>query len=265
MRRRQLTAAILAIGLLGATPEPSASPLKTIIEVHSSVLCQTLHQAVQPTLGGLIKNDNILDVSDKALAKMFDDQAAGAKGNVESDRLFLRNAAGALAHNLKTISDLLGHQFPQDANAANHASEELMKTELQAVASAQNDALNLIEGYTETEDMGRARDEFVGGHQNGASEVEGGPAGDMQGFTAEFHNANDPTKPFIDIAGLNGTTSHGVNGKTPHGSPVAILDLTRTRITGLEQPAGMAVVAAAEICSTQQAQPQASQPPPHRR
>jgi hypothetical protein len=241
---------MLAAGLLGATPDPSASPLKTIIEVHSSVLCQTLHQAVQPALTGLIKNDNLLDVGNRAFAKMFEDQAAGATHSGEQDRLFLRNVAGALTHNLNVVSDLLGHGFPQDADATTHAAEELMKVRLQAVASAQNDALNLIEGYLQTEDMGRARDEFPGGHQSGANEVEGpGPFGDQSGFLAEFHNANDPTTPYVDIAGLNGTMLHGVDGKQAQAAPVSLLQLTRTRIANLEEPAGTAIVAAVQVCS----------------
>ena len=219
------------------------------------MLCQTLHQAVQPTLTGLIKNDSVLEVSNRALVKMFEDEAAGSKGAAESDRLFLRNAAGALAHNLKVISDLLGHGFPQDPDTSKHAFEELMKARLQAVASAQNDALNLIEGYMQTEDMGRARDEFPGGHQSGANEVEGGPAGDAQGFIAQFHNANDPTTPYIDIAGLAGDAAPAHTGHSAPGSPAALLDLTRTRIGGLEEPAGNAILEAAQACSPPQPQP----------
>lgn len=257
MTRRRITRTLAIAGLLGLlpcaamgdtqpSPAPNASPLKTIIEVRSSLLCQTLHQAVQPTLAGIMKNDSLLDAANRAFAKMFADQAAGANGS--TDRLFLRNVAGALSHNLSTISQILGHGFPQDENATTHAYEELIKARLQAVASAQNDALNLIEGYVTTEDMGRARDEFPGGHQSGANEVEG-PSQDSQGFQAGFHNANDPATPYTDMAGLQGT-QHGVDGKSPQSSPVALLGLTRTRISGLEEPAGSAVMIAVQVCNS---------------
>lgn len=270
MRIRALVAICAVAGLLGGTPraaiadapaspgpEASAAPLKTIIEVRSAGLCKTLHEAVQPTLTGLMKNDSLIEAANRAVAKMFDDQRAQATGAGQMDRLYLHNVALALTHNLATIAQLLGHGFPQDKTST-HASDDI-HDRLQTVASAQNDVLNLIEGILQTDDLGRAQDEFVGGHQSGANEVATGslhaavaPNLDMQGFKAEFHNADDPTAPFTDKAGLGSGMYHAPPKISNRARSLpALIALTQTRITGLEGAAGTAIIDAAKACKSQ--------------
>jgi len=266
--KRPVIAVLAVVGLLGGfpgvafgdtpsspAPAATAAPLKTIIEVHTTVLCQTLREGVQPTLTGLMKNDTLIEAANRAVAKMYDDQAKQSQAG-QMDRLYLHDIAGALAHNLAIVAQLLGHRFPQDTTSA-HASDDI-HTRLQAIASAQNDALNLIEGSLQTDDLGRAQDEFVGGHQSGANEVATGslhaavvPNLDMQGFRAEFHNADDPTTPFIDKAGL-GSGMYHPPPRTPDQARnlPALIHLTRVRISDLEVPAGDAIVAAAKVCNS---------------
>ena len=242
MRRRQVTAIVALTGLLGASPAAAPTP-KVIIEVRTSALCQVLHEAVRPTLAGLMKNDSLLEAANRAIAPS--DETSGP---------LLRNVVVAVAHNLDTVSQLLGHQFPQDANPSMHASAVLIKARLQMVASAQNDALNLIEGYIQTADMGRARDEFPGGHQSGANEVEA-PGVDSQGYNAEFHNADDPPTPPVDIAGMQGNMPHAVaKSSVQAGNRAALLAQTRSRIGSLEDAAGVAIMTAAQLCSSPQPQ-----------
>lgn len=269
MRNRPVVAVLAVVGLLGsfrgvavadaplsAGPTATAAPLKTIIEVRTTPLCQTLRQGVQPTLVGLMKNDSLIESANRAVAKMFDDQVTQASASEQIDRLYLRNIAAALAHNLTIIGQLLGQRFPQDATSTS-ASED-MHVRLQTVASAQNDALNLIEGFMQTEDIGRAQGEFVGGHQSGANEVVSGslhaavlPDADMQGFRAEFHNADDPTAPFIDKAGLGSGMYHAPPRISPSmRSLPAVIQITRTRISDLEGSASTSIVAAVKVCNT---------------
>lgn len=272
MRSRWVIAITVVAGLLvgfpgvaiadaQSSPAPAATgaPLKTIIEVRSTVLCQTLREGVRPTLAGLIKNDSLIETANRAVAKMFDDQAKQATDAEQIDRLYLHNVAGALSHNLTTIAQILGHGFPQDTTPM-HASEEDIHSRLQTIASAQNDALNLIEGYLQTEDVGRAQGEFVGGHQSGANEVATGslhaavmPNLDMQGFRAEFHNADDPTTPFIDKAGLGGGMYHPPPRIPDQAVNLpALIHLTRTRISDLEVSASPSIIAAAKVCDSPQ-------------
>jgi hypothetical protein len=171
-----------------------------------------LHEVVRPALAGLMKNDNLLDVANRAVAPS--DETSGP---------LFRNAVGAVARNLDAISQLLGRQFPQDANASAHASAALIKSRLQAVALAQNDALNLIEGYVQTQDMGRARDELPG----------------AQGYNAESRNAGDPPTPPAPL-------QHSALSE----NLAAQLKQTRARIGSLEDAAGIAVMSAAEACSS---------------
>lgn len=271
MIHRPVFAVAALIALLSGLPRPAvaevssstapastAAPLKTIIEVHSSVLCQTLHKGVQPTLTGLMKNDGLIEAANRAVAKMADDQVKQAAAGEQMDRLYLRDVASAMSHNLNTIAQLLGNAFPQGTTSTS-ASDDI-HARLQSVASAQNDVLNLIEGFMATEDIGRAQDEFVGGHQSGANEVVGGPSvkgqvlpnPDMQGFRAEFHNADDPTTPLVDKAGLGSGLFHPpLRARDQAGTVPALIHLTRTRISDLEGSAGVAIVAAAKDCSAQ--------------
>lgn len=180
----------------------------------ASVLCQTLHSAAQPTLTGLMQNDNLLEAANSALRRSNDD-----------NHLFLRNVAVRMARNLDTIAQTLGNGFPPDANSPTYASEELMKTRLQAVASAQNDALNLIDGYVQTEELTQARDEF--------------PAGEPA--INEGYHTSDPGTP------------HDLSvSRERAGTLAALLESARSRIGDLEEPAGSAIVAAAQVCSSYQ-------------
>lgn len=200
-------------GWLGSLPCAASANVQPHPVTADAVLCRTLHSAVQPALTELMKNDTLLEAANRAFAK------AGG------DRIFLRNAANALTRSLNTISQLLGDGFPQDADAATQASEALMKSSLQAVASAQNDALNLIEGFLQTEDMGRARVEGV--------------------------QSVDPRTPYIDFAGVPGNMPYAPAGSRDRaGSPVELLQMTRTRISSLEEPAGTAIMSAAQVCNS---------------
>lgn len=269
MRSRQVIAVTAVVGLLlsvprvaiadaQASPAPAASsaPLKTIIEVRATVLCQTLRDGVRPTLAGLMKNDSLIEAANRAVAKLVDDQAKQATGSGQIDRLYLRNVAGALSHNLSTIDDLLGHRFPQDTSPM-HASVEDIHARLASIASAQNETLNLIEGYLQTEEIGRAQDEFVGGHQSGANEVASGslhaqviPNLDTQGFRAGFHNADDPTTPLVDKAGLGSGLYHPPP-RTPDETRdlPSLVHLARVHISNLEDSADTSIIAAVKVCA----------------
>lgn len=174
----------------------------------SSVFCQTLHGAVQPAFAGLMKNDDLLEAANRALTR-----------STQSDRLFLRSVAGTVTNNLNAVAQLLANGFPQDANSPAHASEELLRSRLQAIASAQNDALNVIEGSIQSEDM------------DGPNDALG------------FHNLSNPGTQF-----LGQTDGHGGISRVLATS----LEATRSHISELEDPAGSAIVAADQVCGSSQ-------------
>lgn len=196
----QMATAVLSLGLLGVSPAP-ASP----------VLCQTLHAAVQPALTGLLKNDNLLEQANQAAAKR--------------DHLGLGSYTHSVSANLNVVATLLVHGFPHDDDSAASAYEDLIKKRLEAIAAAQGDAVNIIEVYQQSQDVGQDHDEFAGKY------------GEARGYHEPFDTANDPTAA---VAKPDGT-----------GDLVAVLTATRSRISNLEEPAGMAIMAAQQACSSQ--------------
>ncbi|HZZ00098.1 MAG TPA: hypothetical protein VFE36_11035 [Candidatus Baltobacteraceae bacterium] len=191
-------------------------------DARMSVLCQTLRNSAQPALTKLMNDDSLLENANRAFAT--------------SDALVVRNVIGDLTANLNTIAKLLGKGFAPDANSTVNEQEQLMKGRLEAVASAQNDALNLIEGYVQTQDMGRARDSFPGGR--GANAVEVLPYDSAHGTGAEVQTPNDPTAP-----------ATGANRGRVEG-PAAILQSTQTQIGQLEDSAGIAIMAVVQVCNS---------------
>jgi len=213
VRHRRNVVAVLAAGLAVLFPctAISASPAAAS-PATSSVLCQTLHQAVQPALVGVMKNDNLLEQASRAFM---------SGGN---DRVALSNVTEALVANLNLVARLLAQQFPQDANPVTSASEGLMKSRLQAVASAQSDALNVIEEYQQAEELSRPR--------------EGGVFTPDRGTPSDFHSATaskDPARPIVD---------------TPVGSPGRYLQIARSQIGELEDSAGIAIMNAVKVCNS---------------
>jgi hypothetical protein len=198
---------MLSAGLLGVLP--CAAMADSAAHPASTVLCQSLHQAVQPALTGLMKNDNLLERANRALIAN------------ESDRVTLRSLTESIAVNLNAVTQLLGQKFPQNDDPATVASEELMKSRLQAVASHQVNALNVIEGYIQAQDLAQANGESYFSPDRNAP--------------GDFRDKNDPAKATIE---------------TPVGSPATLLQIARTQIGALEDSAGIAIMAVVKVCNS---------------
>jgi hypothetical protein len=155
---------LLAVIVAQVTPLPSAPPLKTIITVKSSPLCQTLTGTVLSTIAGLQSNDRIIEstkpvmvdfgkawVDNNTTGHHFDQmqihqnfEPADVHNNNNPamilDARKLARRAEAIVHNLNVIDGLL---------ADPHLTPEL-RAELQAVADQQRQNLNVIYGLAET-------------------------------------------------------------------------------------------------------------------
>lgn len=224
MRGRHITTSLLVVGLLGMVPcaafgDAPASKAQV-------PLCQTLHQSVQPALDGVMKNDGLLEAANRAFVSE----------NV--DRGTLRSVSESLAHNLDIVRKLLAQKLPADTNATTRAAEELMTSRLQSVASAQNDALNIIQGYMQAEDTARARSQSSAEHPSDPNQVSGGFNDDIA-LHDDFHNVTDPAKPFVE---------------TRVGSPSRLLQIARAQIGDLEDNAGVAIMGAVKVCNSQEPQ-----------
>lgn len=147
--------AILA-ALALSSPAPSASPLKQIIEVHAqSTLCATLHQTVAPALAGLMKDDSVIDLGQRALGHL-------THGGGDMDRLQMENASLALVHNLKIVDDLLADakKFPASPKTDDERTASRIKADLESIVSWQKDRLNVIYGTMDSYALGEMQTGF---------------------------------------------------------------------------------------------------------
>ncbi len=155
---------LLSVMVAQVTPLSSAPPLKTIVTVKATPLCQTLTSTVFDTISGLQSNDRIIEstkpvlvdfgkawVNNSIAGHQFDQMQIHqnlAPADVHNDQnpalilpaRKLARLAEAIVHNLQVIDQLL---------ADPRLTPEL-KAQLQAVADQQRHNLNVIYGLADT-------------------------------------------------------------------------------------------------------------------
>ena len=228
----------------GATPPP------TIGSTHSKGFCDTVRDNVAPSVVGLIKNDALIGAGHRAFAKMVYDTTTSSPAALDLDRVYLGQVVHALAHNAAAIDTLLADQkrFPKTPASDDDKLAAQIAAQLRAARDRQNDALNLIDGTLETEQMGQMRQDLPQQMQSAV-----GPS------MAPAVGAPTPAPNFLDTAGLPsysavaafdprtlGTSS--TLGNTPYDRVLHALDLDQARIAGAEQVLSPTVVAAALGC-----------------
>jgi hypothetical protein len=150
--------ALLAAATPMAVPSPQTPALKQIIEVKSRALCATLGSSIQISLVGLMKNDEVIETGRRTFVKMAWDQARGSRA-LEIDRLGIKNAVGAMVHNLYAIDQVLDDQarFPANPVTDDERAADRMKAALQAVEDRQKIQLNILNGTIETDALSSMR------------------------------------------------------------------------------------------------------------
>lgn len=155
--------AFLAIAL-NATAIASPGTLKVITNVRSSAVCATLRRNVFQAVQGLRVNDGLIEQGKLILEKIGYDAKAqpesvsivgGAGGASQMDDMQLELLVHDLAENLDKIDALLSEAqaFP-DASASTDERKLLQaKSRLEAVAERQREALNLLSGTAETNEL----------------------------------------------------------------------------------------------------------------
>jgi len=174
--------ALLFAAISAATPQPSASPLKTIIIEHVSPLCTALKSNVYLSIQGLRINDKLVESANMYVLQMGRDFADNRKFGSTSDaqtQAMWGNTAGVfsgeysqsaalqfdaqhimqlssnLSHNLEIIDKLLADptKFPSDPKTLADRQDLDLKAKLQIVADGQKQALNTIYGLADTYEL----------------------------------------------------------------------------------------------------------------
>jgi len=155
-----LFAASVAAVTSVSSPQPSASPLKTIIDVRARTLCRTLAEHVQPAIFGLMKNDRIIELSVSVLNKSAADLTGG--GSLGVDMLQLKNAALSINHNVETIDKILDDpaHFPLHPSTPDERAEDTIKQDLLALLTRQKLVVNALYGTVDTRELASMQNEF---------------------------------------------------------------------------------------------------------
>lgn len=168
----RLTAAfaLAAFAALGAgvstaatAPTPAPTPLKTITHLHSSPLCTGLRRAIGPAIGKVLQNDGYIARSRPMFQDYVQNSTLGSKAGVDMDVMHMESLIGPLVQNTQAIERYLNDPILK-RKAATDSDKELieMRKHLQAVLDQQKNALDLISGFVDTQQMGELQ---ASGHE----------------------------------------------------------------------------------------------------
>ena len=127
-------------------PSPSAD-LREIGRARATLLCATLREGVAPALNGLQRNDELIGVGHKALAKLAQDSTnALGSSAVEFDRQYLGSVQTRLSRNIRLLRAILGDRkhLPFDPTAMPAAESAALQTQIEMSVDSQDHALNLL-------------------------------------------------------------------------------------------------------------------------
>lgn len=138
----------------GAVPAPAPSPLTEIHRETSTPFCRVFRDNVFHAVQGLMVNDAVIAAGKSQLARM-----QGEEGAHDIAQYQLGQTVYEVAANLRHIQDLLNpDRFPHGSDAAADRDLLLMRARLQAVADAQERALNVLSVSYESS----AQNDFMG-------------------------------------------------------------------------------------------------------
>ena len=213
--------ALLAALTVTVTPPPLAA-LKVIGSVRSTPICTALRKNIAPAVTALLENDSTIGRSRPVLASMYKEVVIN-----RSDIAWwlhmsrLDYLVRPLVSNLETVDNALNDRaaFTQPPKTADEKLLAQTREKLRAIEAQQQNALNVINGFIETQRMGLFQHDMFD-NKNWESVLSVGPprpesrfsgglyaAGVSQGlhappdprFDASFNGlGHDPYKVFSD-------------------------------------------------------------------
>jgi len=140
--------------LTAQAPAPPAAPtsLPEIGRTHAKGFCTTVRDNVAPSVLGLMKTDDLIGASHRAVLKTAHDETSSSVEAIQMDHLYLEKVVLAMAHNLGVVKKMLSDdkRFPKTPVSDDDKLALLLKSQLQAAADRQNEALNHLNGILET-------------------------------------------------------------------------------------------------------------------
>ena len=242
-------AALATLSMLTAqAPVPSQTSLPEIGRTRAKGFCTTVRDNVAPSLLGLMKTDDLIGASHRALLKAAHDQTAGSPESMELDQLYLDKVVAAMAHNLGVVKKMLADEkrFPKTPSSDDDRFALLLKAQLQAAADRQNDALNHLNGMLETEAMGSMHKDISSAMQSSLAQAGGPtPAGAPGGF---FDSSSVPGANPLPFGASGAIAPSHTIGHTVWDRLAADVEVQQTHIAQAEQTLTPTVIAAATGC-----------------
>ena len=254
MRLRTVAcAALAALSMLTAqAPAPSPTSLPEIGRTRAKGFCTTVRDNVAPSLLGLMKTDDLVGASHRALLKTAHDQTTASPESVQMDRIYLAKVVAAMAHNLGVVKKMLADdkRFPKEPASNDDRFALLLKAQLQATADRQNDALNHLDGILETEGMSDMRKNLPTAIQD--TTAQPGPSPAPRGF---LDASSLPGAGPLPLGGTGLVPPGHTAGHTVWDRLAEDIEVQQARIAQAEQTLTPTVVAAAAGCRNDGASP----------
>lgn len=199
------------VGTAATAPTPAPTPLKTITHLHSSPLCTGLRRAIGPAIGKVLQNDGYIARSRPMFQDYVQNSTLGSKAGVDMDVMHMESLIGPLVQNTQAIERYLNDPILK-RKATTDSDKQLieMRKHLQAVLDQQKNALDLISGFVDTQQMGELQ---AAGHEYDKALSGSDQAGKGQRPTAVSTPAAAPTTEPNSLlnAGLATTPSDSRN------------------------------------------------------
>ena len=264
-RRAKSAFSLAALCVLTAqAPAPVATTLPEIGRTHSKGFCTTVRDNVAPSVLGLMKTDELIGASHRALLKMAHDK--DSQEAIQIDRVYAGKVVVAIAHNLGVIKKLLGDEkrFPKTPASDDDRFAALLKAQLQAAADRQNVALNHVNGILDTTAMTDMRKDVSTQMAGSVSAARVAPSNDLStkaNGADEFLGASSvpgsgPGGMFEHATPLTGTLGNSIWDKL-----ALDVEVQQTRIATAERTLTPTVVAAAAACRGEAPSPAPSAKP----
>lgn len=237
-----------------------ATPPPEIYHVYSHPICTALRKRVWPSIGMILQNDRTI-----AKSPQFFKDYNTAYGNMEEGArnialLRLENLVGPLANNIIAVKKQLSdpEYFPPYAQTTDQAQALKMKDQLLRALATQEAALDVINGFVQTQQMGDLQHADEALLRTIANTSDLAPGKGPNAFATPdplYHDPNyaglAPDKYTIDPTTLPGL-SLGYNPVTRlHDALVANQGDTRSR----EDVASATVTPIAQACTAAAATP----------
>lgn len=247
--------AAVSVGARAQTPPPPShlgTPPPEITHVYSRPLCTALRKRVGPSIGMMLQNDRTIAKS----PQLFKDYNTAYGNKEEGARnialLRMENLVSPIANNIIAIKKQLADSelFPAAAQNADQATALKMKDQLLKALATQEAALDVINGFVQTQQMGDLQhaDEALIKSISQSSDIKSSNPSPFDTPDPMYHDSNyaglKPDAHTIDPATLPGLTL----GYNPVTRLHDALTWTQGETKSREDVAAETVTKVAQVC-----------------